>query len=72
MLFIKLEQVKEFLTSVYFNDLPHFSICNAEIEPVDEQQLLVISSCMGGDVEITFLGELTFLALNCDRKVLNT
>ncbi len=71
-LFIKIDKVQEISTSGYFkDDVPHFSICNSQIESINEQQLLVISSCMGGDVEITFLGETTFLALGRDRNILN-
>ena len=71
-LFIKIDKVKEISTSNYFkDDIPHFSICNHQIESIDEQELLVISSCMGGDLEITFSGETTFLALDSDRNLLN-
>jgi len=71
-LFIKIAKVKEVSTSDYFNDdYPNWSICDYEIELIDEKQLLIISSCMGGDVEITFLGEMTFLALDRDRKILD-
>ncbi|MEL6927611.1 MAG: hypothetical protein AAFO95_03125 [Cyanobacteria bacterium J06600_6] len=71
-LLIKIAKVKEVSTSNYFNsDYPNWSICDYQIESIDKQQLLVISSCMGGDVEITFFGETIFLALDCDRNLLN-
>lgn len=71
-LFIKIDKVKEISTSGYFkDDISHFSICNHQIESIDKQKLLVISSCMGGDLEITFLGETTFVALDRDRNILN-
>ena len=71
-LFIKIEKVKEVSTSDYFNDdYANWSICDHQIESIDEQQLLIISSCMGGDLEIIFSGETTFLALDSDRNILN-
>ena len=71
-LFIKIEKVKEISTSDYFNDdYPNWSICDYQIELIDKQQLLIISSCMGGDVEITFSGEIIFLALDCNRNILD-
>ena len=71
-LIIKIDKVKEVSTSDYFNDdYPNWSICDYQIELIDKKYLLVISSCMGGDVEITFSGETTFLALDRDRNILN-
>lgn len=70
-LFIKIEKVKEVSTSDYFDDDGNWSICDYQIESIDGQQLLIISSCMGGDLEITFSSETTFLALDRDRNILN-
>ena len=71
-LLIKIAKVKEVSTSNYFNDdYSNWSICDYQIESIDEQQLLVITSCTGGDVEITFSGDTTFLALDRDRNLLN-
>ena len=70
-LFIKIKKVKEVSTSNYFDDYDNWSICDYQIESIDKQKLLIISSCMGGDVEITFSGEMTFLALDRDRQALN-
>ena len=61
-LFIRIEKVKEVSTRGYIeSDISNFAICGHEIELIENRNLLVISSCMGGDVEITFLGEVTFL-----------
>ena len=68
---IKIDKVSEVSTSGYLEtDLPHFAICETEIESVGDRQLLIISSCMGGDVEITFLGKMTFLALDSNQSLL--
>ncbi len=71
-LFIKIGKVKEVSVSGYLDhDISHFSICDCQIESIDEKQLFIISSCMGGDVEITFLGDMTFLALDYNKNILN-
>lgn len=71
-LFIKIENVQSVSISDEFNlDIANWSICGCQIEKIDEKQLLVISNCMGGDVEIIFFGETFFLALDRDRKVLD-
>jgi hypothetical protein len=70
-LFIRIDKVKEISTSGYIdNNIPHFVICDYQVESIEEQKLLIISSCMGGDVEITFSGEVIFLALDRDCNVL--
>lgn len=72
LLFTKITKVKEILTSNYFDDdYLNWSICDYQIEFIDKRQLLVISSCMGENVKITFFSETTFLALDRDRHLLN-
>ena len=70
-LLIKIKKVVEVSTPRDFDDdNPHCCILSYEIESIDEQQLFIISSCMDGDVEITFLGDMSFLALDENKSVL--
>jgi len=52
-------------------DIANWIICGCQIEEIDAKQFLVISNCMGGDLEIIFSGETNFLALDRDHKVLD-
>lgn len=70
-LLIKIGEVREVSTSGYFNLKDgYFTIYNAQIESIDKRQLLIISSCLGGNVEITFLGDVIFLGLDRDLNIL--
>jgi hypothetical protein len=71
LLFIRIENVLQVSVSRY-KDIGGISrgIATAEIEDVDGKHLLVISDHYGGNVEISFSGKLTFLALDRNGKVL--
>lgn len=72
-LFIKLKRIKQILTRNY-KDIGNIQrgISNAEFSILeDDKKSLIIIDHYGGEVEIVFSGEIKFLGLDREKKVLS-
>ena len=71
-LFIQLKNIKQFSTSNYVDigGLPR-SISGCEFEEIDGNKFLAIDDVFGGQINIIYQGEETFLAVEKDKRILS-
>jgi hypothetical protein len=71
-LFIKLKNIEQFSTSNYddIGSLPR-SIFGCELEEIDRKKFLAIDDVFGGQINIIYQGEETFLAMEKDKRILS-
>jgi hypothetical protein len=71
-LFVQLKNVDNFSTSSYgdIGGLPR-SISGCEIEEIDGKKFLAIDDVFGGQINIIYRGEATFLAMEKDKRILS-
>ena len=71
-LFIQLKKIGEFSTSNYcdLGGLPR-SISGCEFEEMDGKKFLAIDDVFGGQINIIYQGEETFLAMEKDKRILS-
>jgi hypothetical protein len=71
-LFIQLKNIEQFSTSNYedIGSLPR-SISGCEFEEIDGKKFLAIDDVFGGQINIIYQGEETFLAMEKDKQVLS-
>ena len=71
-LFIQLKKIEEFSTSNYgdIGGLPR-SISGCEFEEIDGKKFLAIDDVFGGQINIVYQGEETFLAMGKDQRILS-
>jgi hypothetical protein len=71
-LFIQLTNIEQFSTSNYddIGNLPR-SISGCEFEEVDGKKILAIDDVFGGQINIIYQGEETFLAMEKDKRILS-
>jgi hypothetical protein len=71
-LFIQLKNIEQFSTSNYddIGSLPR-SISDWEFEEIDGKKFLAIDDVFGGQINIIYQGEETFLAMEKDKHILS-
>jgi hypothetical protein len=71
-LFIQLRNIEQFSSSNYDNigSLPR-SISGCEFEEIDGKKFLAINDVFGGQINIIYRGEETFLAMEKDKRILS-
>lgn len=71
-LFIQLKNIEQFSTSNYddIGSLPR-SISGCEFEEIDGKKFLAINDVFGGQINIIYQGEETFLAMEKDKRILS-
>jgi hypothetical protein len=71
-LFIQLKNIEQFSTSNYVDigSLPR-SISGCEFEEIDGKKFLAIDDVFGGQINIIYQGEETFLAMEKDKRILS-
>jgi hypothetical protein len=71
-LFVQLKNIEQFSTSNYddIGSLPR-SIFGCEFEEIDGKKFLAIDDVFGGQINIIYQGEETFLAMEKDKRILS-
>jgi hypothetical protein len=71
-LFIQLKNIEQFSTNNY-DDIGSFprSIYGCEFEEIDGKKFLAIDDIFGGQINIIYQGEETFLAMEKDKRILS-
>jgi hypothetical protein len=71
-LFIQLKNIEQFSTSNYIDiDGSPRSISGCEFEKIDGKKFLAIDDVSGGQINIIYQGEETFLAMEKDKRILS-